>query len=143
MNIPRVVIDTNVLIAALRSRRGASSRLLQLLGTNLFDIHLSVAMVLEYEYVILRQRNLLGLSQEDVDSFIDAVCAVGVHQNEIHFRWRPQLRDADDEFVLEAAIAGQCRYIVTFNVRDFVGVRRFGIEPITPAEFLKRLGVDE
>lgn len=142
MGVPRVVVDTNVLIAALRSRRGASSKLLQLLGTNLFEVHLSVAMVLEYEYVVSRQRIQLGLSQDDVETFIDAICAIAVHRNEIYFRWRPQLRDADDESVLEAALAGQCHYIVTFNVKDFIEVERFGIVPITPAEFLERLGVN-
>lgn len=135
----RVVIDTNVIIAGQRSRRGAASRLLSLLGTGKFDAVISVALIFEYEDVLTRQRQKLGLSQIDVSDFIDAICALA-ESTEIHYQWRPALRDPDDEFVLETAIAGRCDCIVSFNLRNFVGAERFGIDVITPRQFLERIG---
>ena len=134
-----VVIDTSVLIAAQRSRRGASSKLLSVVGNGPFDLHLSVALVLEYEAILMRYRQELGLTQDDVADVIDALCALSI-AHEIHFQWRPTLRDPDDEFVLELAVAARCDYIVTFNTRDFVGAERFGIRVVTPSEFLKLSG---
>ena len=139
MEIPNIVIDTNVIIAAQRSQRGASAKLMSLVGTDRFRIHLSVPLVLEYEAVLRRQIKALKLTQENVTDLIDALCALSHHQK-IYFRWRPQLRDLKDEFVLELAVAARCRYIVTYNQRDFVGVEKFGIEAITSKDFLKKIG---
>lgn len=136
MAIRHVVIDTSVLVAAQRSRRGASSRLLSMVGSGVFELHLSVALVLEYESVLMRHRLELGLTQDDVADVVDAMCAVGM-PHEIHYQWRPYLRDPGDEFVLELAIAARCGYIITFNQRDFVGTDRFGIRVVTPGEFLQ------
>jgi len=141
MMIPQIVLDTNVLIAAQRSRRGASSKLLSLLGTGLYEAHISVALVLEYEYVLMEQRTHIRLTQEDVTDLIDAICALTMHQEQIYFQWRPQLRDADDEFVLEVAIAARCEYIVTFNTKNFAEARRFGIQVLRPNQFLRKIGV--
>lgn len=138
MVMPQVVLDTNVLISAQRSQRGASSLLLSWLGTDRFDIHLSVALVLEYEEVLTRYRVDLGLSQDDVTDLVDAICALG-EPHEIFYQWRPYLRDPDDEFVLELAIAARCDYIVSFNRQHFVGVERFGIRVLPPGEFLKMI----
>ncbi|MEM7132783.1 MAG: putative toxin-antitoxin system toxin component, PIN family [Chloroflexota bacterium] len=140
MSLPKIVIDTNVLIAAQRSRRGASSKLLSLIGTGLFEVYISVALILEYEYVMMEQRPHLGLTQEDVSDLLDAICALANHQEQIHFQWRPQLRDTDDEFILEVAIAERCEYIVTFNTKNFVEARDFGIEVMSPNLFLKAIG---
>jgi putative PIN family toxin of toxin-antitoxin system len=139
MVTPQIVIDTNVLIAAQRSRRGASSRLLTLVGTHRFDLHVSVALVLEYEDVLIRQRSQLGLTQEDITALIDAICALAV-RHKIYYQWRPYLRDIGDEFVLELAVAAQCNYIVTFNHKNFTGAERFGIQVVTPGEFLRIIG---
>ena len=136
MKLPDIVLDTNVLIAALRSRRGASNKLLSLVGTEKFDIHVSVALILEYEDVLQRQRTTLGLSQDDVGEFIDALCTMAKH-HQIHFLWRPTLSDVADEFVLELAVAAECEYIVTHNIRDFRNIEKFGIQAITPKEFLQ------
>lgn len=141
MLLPQIVVDTNVLVSAQRSRLGASSKLLRLYGTGLFGVHVSVALVLEYEYVLMEQRSHIGLTQEDVSAVIDAICALAVHQEQIHFRWRPQLRDADDEFILETAIAAGCEYIITFNTKNFVEARRFGIHVMRPNQFLRKIGV--
>jgi putative PIN family toxin of toxin-antitoxin system len=140
MAIPQIVLDTNILIAAQRSRLGASARLLSLLGLGHFAVHLSVALVLEYEDVLLRYRLELGLTQDDVIDIVDALCALST-PHEIYYLWRPFLRDPKDEFVLELAVAAGCDYIVSFNQRDFTGVERFGIRLVNPGEFLKLIGV--
>lgn len=139
MGVPHVVIDTNVVIASLRSKRGASARLLSLLGTGRFEIHDSVPLILEYEDVIQRQSADLGLSDQDVTDLIDSLCALAQH-HEIYFLWRPTLPDANDELILELAVSARCAYIVTHNGNDFKGVEQFGIQAVTPGEFLKIIG---
>ncbi|MCB0111906.1 MAG: putative toxin-antitoxin system toxin component, PIN family [Caldilineaceae bacterium] len=139
MTTPHIVLDTNILIAAQRSRRGASAKLLSLVGLGLFDLHLSAALVLEYEDVLLRYRAELGLTQDDVEDLVDALCALST-PHEIYYQWRPYLRDPGDEFILELAVVAGCDYIITFNKRDFTNVERFGIQPLTPSEFLKAVG---
>jgi putative PIN family toxin of toxin-antitoxin system len=139
MKPPHIVVDTNVVIAAQRSRRGASAWLMSLIGTGLFEIHVSVPLVLEYEEVLLRQRASLGLTHEDVIGLVDALCALAHHQ-EIYYLWRPYLRDAGDELVLELAVAAGCDYIVTYNKSDFAGTERFGIDVIDPKTLLERIG---
>ena len=139
MSVPDIVIDTNVVIAALRSQKGASYKLLSLIGTNKFEIHDSVAIVLEYEDVIQRFRTEVGLSQDDVSIFVDSLCSMA-HHHKIYFVWRPSLPDANDELFLELAISARCEYIVTHNIRDFKGTEKFGIKAITPKEFLQIIG---
>src|SRR5687767_188383 len=136
MPVPDVVIDTNVIIAALRSRRGASNKLLSLVGTRKFEIHDSVALILEYEEVIQRQRTILGLTEEEVSLFIDSLCSMA-HHHKIYFLWRPFLTDVNDKLILELAVSANCEYILTHNVRDFKGSEKFGIRAITPKEFLQ------
>ena len=136
MSVPNVVIDTNVIIAALRSKKGASNTLLSLVGTSKFEIHDSVALILEYEDVIQRQRTELGLSQDEVSIFIDSLCSMAQH-HKIYFLWRPSLPDVNDELVLELAVSANCEYILTHNIKDFKGIEKFGIKAITPKEFLQ------
>jgi len=136
MKTPDIVLDTNVIIAALRSKRGASNKLLSLVGTQQFEIHDSVALILEYEDVMQRYRTELGLSQDDVADFIDALCSMAQH-HKIYFLWRPTLSDVGDELVLELAVTAGCEYIVTHNLSDFRGIDKFGIQAITPKEFLE------
>jgi putative PIN family toxin of toxin-antitoxin system len=136
---PRIVIDTNVLASALRSSRGASHRLLMRVGGSDFEIALSVPLVLEYEDVVKRMPEVTGLSDGDVDDIIDYLCSVA-HLQEIHFLWRPVLRDSRDDHVLELATEAGCSIVVTHNVRDFAGSERFGVTAITPGEFLRSIG---
>jgi putative PIN family toxin of toxin-antitoxin system len=139
MKIPQVVIDTNVLIAAQRSKRGASSKLMTLIGTGRFDIHLSVPLALEYEEVLLRHRRQLALTQEDVGDIVDALCALAT-PHQIYFLWRPYLHDRKDELILELAVAARCDCIVTYNKRDFRGIETFGIRALDPRTFLQEIG---
>ena len=141
MRLPRVIIDTNIIISAQRSRRGASSKLISLIGTGLFEIHVSIPLILEYEAVLSRHRTSLGLSQDDVIDLIDAFCALSTHQKQIHFSWRPFLPDENDDFILDLAVVGQCDYIITYNQRDFAGVEKFGIEVLDAKTFLQTIGV--
>ncbi|MBN2303086.1 MAG: putative toxin-antitoxin system toxin component, PIN family [Anaerolineae bacterium] len=137
----RIVIDTNVFIAALMSRRGASFRLLELVGTGRFEVSVSVPLVLEYESSAKRlSGSRIALSEQAIDDIIDYICSVA-HHHKVYFLWRPLLKDPKDEMVVELAVNAQCPLILTYNTRDFVGIEPFGIEVITPKTFLERLGV--
>jgi len=138
-NSPQVVLDTNVIYSGLRSRRGASFKLLSLLGSGRFEIHLSVPLLLEYEEVLLERRRDLGLTDVDINDFLDYLCRIG-GLHEIHFLWRPRLKDPDDEMVLELAVEAGCDYIVTYNKGDFPGVEKFGIELVTANGLLQKIG---
>ncbi len=137
MERQHIVIDTNVLLAGLRSRSGASFRLLSLVDSGRFDISISVSLVLEYEDVLLR--NVPLLDENEVSDLLDYLCAIANRQT-IFYLWRPTLRDPNDDLVLEVAVAGGCDCIVTFNTRDFVGAERFGIRVMKPREFLVEIG---
>lgn len=135
----RIVIDTNVIVSGLRSSRGASYRVLRLIGSRDFTIALSVPLVLEYEDVLEREGAALGLTDDDVNRFVEYLCGVA-HLQEIHFLWRPALRDPKDDHVLELAVGSGSRIIVTHNMRDFVQAGTFGVTAIRPGEFLRRIG---
>jgi putative PIN family toxin of toxin-antitoxin system len=134
---PNIVIDTNVLVSALRSDEGSSYRLLLLVGEGAFDICLSVPVALEYEEVSKRREHQVLWALGDVDDILDYLFAVA-RWTAVHFKW-PVLPDSSDNMLLELAIAGQCDFIVTFNTRDFAGSEQFGIEVCTPFDFLKRI----
>lgn len=106
MSIPQVVLDTNVIVAGLRSRRGSAFRLLTLVGTEKFDIHLSVPLVLEYQEVLSREFSNLYLSATEVEDFIEFHCLVAT-KHRIFFLWRPYLPDPKDDMVLELAVAAR------------------------------------
>lgn len=133
-----VILDTNVLIAGLRSRHSASFSLLQLLTEERFEISVSVPLVLEYEAVARRHAEELGLTFADVDAVVDFM-GRAAHHRKIFFLWRPFLRDPSDDMVLEVAVEAQCDFIITFNTRDFAGIERFGLRALTPGQFLTLL----
>jgi putative PIN family toxin of toxin-antitoxin system len=139
MQTPKVVIDTNVLIAALRSRRGASFKLLSLIGRGYFDYAVSVPLVIEYEEVALRQASELGISPQAVHAILDRLC-FWAEQRSIFFM-AATLADPEDDMVLEVAIESGARYILSYNIRDFGNLDQFGIDVLTPKEFLQRIGV--
>ncbi len=137
----RLVLDTNALVAALRSPSGASAEILRLARRRKLQLLASAALAIEYEAVCHRDahREAAGLSTEEVGQFLDAVIDL-VEAVDIWFLWRPQLKDPGDELVLETAVNGRAGAIATFNLRDFGRVReRFGIEVLTPAELLRRV----
>jgi len=134
-----IVIDTCIFISALRSNRGASFKLLSLIDSDKFEFYLSVALVLEYESVAKRSSQKLGLTDSDIEDLIDYLCTVG-KSRQVHFLWRPNLKDPSDDFILELAVESECDYIVTHNIRDFTGAEKFKIQVITPQKFLKIIG---
>jgi predicted nucleic acid-binding protein len=131
-------LDTNVVVAAFRSRQGASNRVVSLLGEGRFEIALSVPLLLEYEDALTRFIDAGFYEARDVDDFLDFVCFVG-HRQYIFFLWRPYLPDPKDDMVLELAVAADCEAIITHNYKDFAGLERFGIEVQRPKDFLRSL----
>jgi putative PIN family toxin of toxin-antitoxin system len=132
------VLDTNVLIAALRSRQGASFELLRLIGDPRWRLHLSTALLLEYEAVARREAQQLWLESSRIEDVLRFIAASG-QEHAISFRWRPFLNDPGDDFILELAVTANARYIVTHNLRNFAGVERLGLEAIAPAQMLLKL----
>jgi putative PIN family toxin of toxin-antitoxin system len=124
----RVALDTDVLVAAVRSRRGASRAWVRAILNGEADLLLSVPLALQYEAVLMRPEHLTasGATTEQIAALLDALCVVCIPV-EISFLWRPVLRDADDEMVLEVAVNGGADQLLTFNERDFVGADRFGV----------------
>jgi putative PIN family toxin of toxin-antitoxin system len=135
----QVVIDSNVVLSAMRSRRGASFRLLYLVGKGDFDIHLSVPLVLEYEHVAKRSKWPGKPAWSVLADILDYLCHVG-KKPKIHFLWRPRARDPKDDMVLEVAVAGSCNAVITYNKRDFAEAASFGLQVLNPQEFLRELG---
>jgi putative PIN family toxin of toxin-antitoxin system len=137
----RIVMDTDVLVTAFCSPKGASREIVRLLYEEMIEGAARVALMLEYEEVLLRpeQRAATDLDVDDVHTILDQLAAV-LHPVMTHFLWRPSLRDPDDECVLEAAINGRADVLVTFNVSDyFPAARYFRLEVLRPAELLRRL----
>lgn len=136
----RLVLDTNVIVAAFRSRNGASNLLLRFADRGMVTPLCSTALFLEYEAVLSREetRKVTGHSLEDVASVMSALAAIaeGV---DISFRTRPMLSDVADEMVLEAALNGQAEAIVTHNLKDFRPALGLGVTVITPGEIVRRL----
>ncbi len=135
-----IVIDTNVLVSALRSRRGASYKLVSLLPSDRFTIVISVPLIFEYEGVLRRGNLPSEISEEDISDFIDFLCYVG-YQQDIFFLWRPFLPDPSDDLVLEVAVAAGCEAIITYNKRHFRNIEKFGLRALDPKEFLAEIGV--
>jgi putative PIN family toxin of toxin-antitoxin system len=132
-----IVLDTNVLVAALKSSRGASFRLLAMVEDDRFTLHVSTPLITEYEAVL--KRGITVLSAEEIDDVIDYLCSKAV-LDKIFYLWRPVLKDPDDDFVLELAVKANAT-IVTWNAADFKRAARFGVAVMTPREFLATLEV--
>ena len=134
----RLVLDTDVVVAGMRSPSGASAALLLAALERRLTLCANVALMLEYEAVCSRatHRTAAGLTRKEVANFLDAIAALA-EAVDTHFLWRPQLRDPADEMVLEAAVNGHAQAIVTFNVRDFgTAAARFGVDLLLPREAL-------
>ena len=134
-----VVLDTNVLYSAMRSQTGASFKLLSLLGEDAYEISLSVPLVVEYEDALMRLVGSGRLRKIDIDAVLDFMCAKAHHQS-IYFLWRPLLRDPKDDHVAEVAVAAGCTAIVTYNLKDFKSLEKFGLRVITPLALLNEIG---
>lgn len=130
----KVVLDTNVLVTALRSRRGLSRLFLEAALRGRFEMLATPALFFEYEEVLKRPEHLaaMGLTVPLVEEFLNGLATL-ITPVEVSFLWRPQLTDAADEMVLEAAVNGRADWIITYNVRHFrVAAVRFGIRVSHP-----------
>lgn len=133
----RVVIDTNVLVAAMRSRNGASNALIFKIGLGVFDLVLSVPLMFEYEDVLSRPE--FGFEQPKINAVLNFIAANSHHQK-IHYLWRPHLNDPKDDMVLELALNANCSTIITFNQKDFRASKQLGIQTTLPKDFLSLIG---
>ena len=136
------ILDTNVLISALRSRNGASFELLKRVGRPGWRLHISTALLLEYEEVARREAAAFWARPERVEAILNFIAA-SADEHAISFRWRPYLSDPDDDFVLELAMAAGARYIITHNMRNFAGVDSLGVTALRPGKFLKLLNATQ
>jgi putative PIN family toxin of toxin-antitoxin system len=137
----KVVLDTDVLVAAMRSPAGASAAILRQARQGRVTLLVSVPLAVEYEAICSEAEHRLaaGLSEREVEIFVDAVLAMA-EPVKTHFLWRPQLHDPGDEMVLEAAVNGRADLLITFNTRDFGLVpSRFGIEVMIPRDAIERI----
>ncbi len=134
----KIILDTNILFAGLYSNSGASFKVLEYLKNGDLQLSLSTPLLFEYEDVLKRNQVLLGLENSMIETILDNICAFAQHQK-VYFLWRPYLPDAKDDLVLELAVASNVSTIVTHNIKDFVGVEKFGVEAITPKTLLERL----
>lgn len=137
----RLVLDTAVVVAAVRSARGASRLLLEAAFDGRLTMLVSVPLMLEYEAVLTRREHLnhAGLTPGDVATLLDGLAAL-IKPVDLAFHWRPTLRDANDDMVLETAVNGQADAIVTFNTHDFLPeTRRFGVAVLPPKDILSKM----
>lgn len=136
----RIVIDTCVLVAATRSRAGASFQLVSALPSSRFQPALTVALYTQWQAVLMRPEHLPpGAGPQDALAFLRYLASIA-HLQDVHFLWRPFLRDPDDDMVLECAVAARCPFIVTHNVQDFRRCDSLGVRALTPRDFLIHLG---
>ena len=132
----RIVLDTSVLVAAARSRHGASFQLISMVPSSQFDIALTIPLYTEWQAVLTRQEHLpSGVTVDATLGYLRYLASVA-HLQDVHFLWRPFLRDPDDDMVLECAVASGCQYIVTHNVNNFRRTLELKVQAIIPAEFL-------
>ncbi|GAA6617435.1 putative toxin-antitoxin system toxin component, PIN family [Scytonema sp. NUACC26] len=140
MTIPyQIVLDTNVLLAGLRSNRGASYKLLTLLNDTRWQLNISIALIFEYEEILKREKDLLTLTSKEIDNVIEAICAIA-NQCSIFYLWRPLARDPDDDFLIDLAVEAKADFIITYNQKDLQSVEKFGIRVVSPKEFLQHVG---
>lgn len=136
-----ITLDTNVLVAAVRSPTGAAAEIMRRILQGEVKTVASVPLFMEYEAVLLRPVHLKAarVSAADVNNLLDVLAGVVVPV-EVFYLWRPQLKDANDDMVLEAAVSGQADAVVTFNIRDFLpSAEKFNLKVMTPSDFLKEL----
>ena len=137
----KIVLDTSVVVSGLRTRLGAGNAVLRLVAERRLVLLATPPFFLEYEDVLKRPEHRLvhGLGIEAIDEFLAELAAL-IEPVEVHFQWRPQSKDPNDEMVLEAAINGRADALVTYNVADFAGAaERFRIPVLRPAELLRKI----
>ncbi len=137
--IVQIILDTNILVAAFRSKRGAANLLLDKLNDSRWQVNVSTALLLEYEDVLKRPEMKDFISKSDVDIFLNGLCTI-VEFNDIFYLWRLLAKDPNDAFILELAVRVNADFIITYNKKDFPAAADFDIQLVTPKEFLQFVG---
>ena len=136
-----ITLDTNVLLAALISRNGASHFIFRLILNEELKLALTTSLLLEYDDVLKRQevRHLHGLSDTEVNDVLDLLLLLA-RKHAVYFRLRPNLADEGDNLVFECAFTSNSDYLVTSNTKDFKYAewQGTGFEALTPAEFCQQ-----
>jgi len=117
----------------------ASIKLLSIIDEEKFQIIISVSLIFEYEDVLKRGDLRLNLDTEDIDDILDYICKVA-DKREIFYLWRPYLKDPKDDLLLELAVESESDFIITYNKKDFESIDKFGLQALTPKEFLEKIG---
>jgi putative PIN family toxin of toxin-antitoxin system len=134
-----IVVDTNVIVAALRSRKGASHKLVQMVRRgDILRLHLSAAVVLEYEEVLLHELVPDCFGPEEIGAFLDDLILGSVRHARIA-AGRPLSSDPDDDSLLELAFTADADCVVTFNKAHLRPAEDIGIDLLTPSELLQQL----
>ncbi len=137
--IVQIILDTNIMVAAFRSKRGAANLLLDKLNDSRWQVNVSTALLLEYEDVLKRPEMKDFISKSDVDIFLNGLCTI-VEFNDIFYLWRLLAKDPNDAFILELAVRVNADFIITYNKKDFPAAADFDIQLVTPKEFLQFVG---
>ena len=139
INSYQIVIDTNVILAGLRSKNGASYKLLSILNDKRFQINISATLIFEYEEILKREKQQIGLTNEEIDDIINGICYLANH-HDIFYIWRPLAKDKDDDFLIDLALKCQAQFIISYNDKDLRPIEKFGVSILNPKQFLQLLG---
>src|SRR5882724_11618818 len=131
----KIVLDTNVIVASARSRRGASAAIVALVGTEKVELTLSAALALEYEEVLKRDEQRVAITAAEAEKLVAFLCANAQRHETIARPW-PLSSDPDDEMVARLVVGSGCDYLVTHNVRHFRLLADLNVRVVTPREFL-------
>lgn len=132
----KAVIDTNILVSALKSNKGYSFNLIERMFNQEFTPVVSVPLIFEYEEQLKRHFVPNIYKEAEIEGFIDSICSIASYQK-IYYLWRPLLADYEDDHVLEVALSSGCKYIVTFNEKDFKLGEQLGITAVKPKDFIQ------
>lgn len=138
MEIPIIVIDANIILPALKSRKGKSNQLLRNIGIGKFDFAISIPLILEYESILKQYLDRNYYTNDDIDNFINYLCYAG-KKIKLFYLWRPYLKDPYDDHILELVIHSHSKYIIAYNKKDFKEAEHLGIVSLTPAEFMNKI----
>ena len=142
MILKRIIIDTCVIVSALKSKNGASYKIFSNINKSVFRYGISVALFLEYKSKLLEfsKTKLLPLNINDVNIILSALVYYS-HNVPIYYHIRPNLKDENDNMVYECGVNFGAEYIVTHNIKDFKGgdLKPFNTKIITPQQFLKKV----
>lgn len=143
--MPVVLFDTNIWVSAFISPRGFPARLVDAWIAGRFDVVVSAPLLEEIADVLARPRlqNKYGYTAQEIEQFLGLLYRRAVYvvpQGTLHL-----CRDPDDDLILETAMLGSARYVVSRD-QDLKGdselvaqMRARGIEIVSVQQFLDRL----